>query len=74
MNGLKSAPKYAVGDEVLTVSPDLPHLNFQATRIQDVIQKEDGFYYMTVLQIEGQPWPERKFLRLPKDKASANDG
>ncbi|HIG78716.1 MAG TPA: hypothetical protein EYQ47_01675 [Cycloclasticus sp.] len=68
MSNANTTPRFQIGDEVLTVVPDLPHLNFQSTRILDVIAKDDGFYYMTVLQQKDSFWKESKFLKL-----SAND-
>jgi len=50
MSGIKNQPRIKIGDEILTLVPNLPHLNFQSTKILDVIEKEDGFYCMTVIQ------------------------
>jgi len=65
MSNSNNQPLLSIGDEVLTVVPHLPHLNFQATKILDVIEKEDGFYYMTVLQQKEDYWSESTFLKLP---------
>lgn len=68
MSGIKNQPRINIGDEVLTLVPNLPHLNFQATKTLDVIEKEDGFYCMTVIQQKDGYWKESKFLKLPASK------
>jgi hypothetical protein len=70
MSNTSNTPRFQVGDEVLTLVPNLPHLNFQTTRILDVLVKDDGFYYMTVLQQKSDFWKETKFLKLlPNDSS-----
>ena len=40
-------PKFKIGDVVLMMDPDQPFLGFQRQRVVEVIEREDGYHYVT---------------------------
>lgn len=64
-------PKFQVGEDVLMIDPDLPYLGFQSRRILEVIEKEDGFYYVTVPLLDDQTLEESRIFKMPDDSPYA---
>lgn len=65
-------PKFQVGEDVLMIDPDLPYLGFQTRRVLEVIEKDDGYYYVTVLKQDGQTLEESKMFKMPDASEMTN--
>lgn len=72
MNDQNKVPKFSVGEDVLMIDPDLPYLGFQTRRVIEVIEKDDGFYYVTVLKQDDQTLEESKIFKMPDPSGLAN--